>query len=419
MYEDFLRKIENKEAKVAVIGLGYVGLPLALEISKVGFNVFGIDIDKSRIENLKNNSKEITFFTDFSPVQESDIIIICVPTPLNKLREPDISYIVSATKSISKFLKVNSLVILESTTYPGTTEEVVKSILEEKGLTCGKNFFLCFSPERIDPGNKVWKINNTPKVVGGVTDFCTNLGRKFYSTFIKEVIPVSNTVTAEMAKLLENTFRAVNIALVNEIAIVCKKIGVDVWEVIKAAKTKPFGFMAFYPGPGLGGHCIPIDPQYLSWKLKSFYSHNVKFVDLADEVNSFMPEYTVSRIIEILNTVGKSLSESSILVIGASYKKDVGDIRESPALTIIKKLIENYSTVSYYDPYVPRLRLSNNLTLLSLDNITEEDLKNADCTVILTNHTDIDYKFIVENSKMVFDTRNVVESFGLDNIIKL
>ncbi len=432
--EALIKRIREKRAKIGVIGLGYVGLPLAVEFAKKGFKVYGIDVSKKRVSDLKKGSSYIldvssrdlrevvkngnlTATCDFSVLKKLDAVIICVPTPLRKTREPDISYILSASKEIAKYFKRGKIVVLESTTYPGTTEEIILPMLSINGLKVGRDFFLTFSPERVDPANKNFKTANIPKVVGGMTQECTDIAKVLYGQIVDEVIGVTSPKTAEMVKLLENTFRSVNIGLVNELALMCDRLGINVWEVIDAAKTKPFGFMPFYPGPGLGGHCIPIDPLYLSWKAR-MYGFEARFIELAALVNSEMPHYVVEKIAGGLNRFRKSINGSKILLVGMAYKKDVNDIRESPAIEIMKILIEKGAIVNFFDPYVdileadglrmPCVKLSKNL------------LKNQDCITIITDHTKIDYKFIVDNSKLIVDTRNALKNFiSKGTIIKL
>ncbi|RMF94524.1 MAG: nucleotide sugar dehydrogenase [Candidatus Schekmanbacteria bacterium] len=417
--------IKTKKAKVAVIGLGYVGLPLAMEIVNGGFSVVGIDVEKKKVNRinrgsspvldvsddiLKNalNSKRFSSTTDYSILKKADIITICVPTPLRKTRDPDISYIIAAINNVKNFIRKGQLIILESTTYPGTTRELIKPTLESSGLKAGKDFFLAFSPERIDPGNKEFTTKNTPKVVGGISPKCTKIAALFYSQFIDSVTEVSNSDSAEMVKLLENTFRSVNIGLVNEMALICDKLGINVWEVIDAAATKPFGFMPFYPGPGLGGHCIPIDPHYLSWKLKEL-NFNARFIELAGEVNSHMPEFVISKITDSLNIRNKSVKGAKVLIIGVSYKRDINDMRESPALDIIGILDEKGAKISYYDPYIPSFTLKGKK--YKSKNLTPNEIKNADCVVITTNHSCIDYEKVVKHSKLIVDTRNALKNF--------
>jgi len=414
--------------------MGYVGLPLALEFCKVGFDVTGIDLDKKKIDSINNGKSYIEdatdadigsavrqgrlhATTDFSVLQQIDTVSICVPTPLRKTKDPDISYIISATKEIKKYLHPGQLIVLESTTYPGTTDEIILPELESSGLKVGVDFFLAFSPERIDPVNKLFNTKNTPKIIGGVTLKCTESARALYSQAVDKIITVGSTRAAEMVKLLENTFRAVNIGLVNEIAIICNKLGMDVWEIIDAAATKPFGFMPFYPGPGLGGHCIPVDPLYLSWKLKMF-NYNARFIELASEVNTNMPYFVVTKVFDALNAHRKSINGSNILVLGAAYKKDVGDVRESPALDVIRLLKDKGGVISYNDPHIPLLH-EDNMDLRSIDLSDYSALNNYDCTVIVTDHSSYDYKKVVECSNIVVDTRNATKGIVSNKIVRL
>ena len=430
---NLIKKIDDRSAKVGVIGLGYVGLPLAMEFVNSGYEVTGIDIDKNKINSLhdgKNyindvNDKDLKnavdrgFFkgsNDFSLVKELDTISICVPTPLNKEKNPDISYIVSVMDEIKNYLHPNMIIILESTTYPGSTRELILPYFEKDNLILGKNICLCFSPERIDPGNKTYNTSNTPKIIGGLTPACSETGKKLYSTIINEVIIVSSPETAEMVKLLENTFRAINIGLANEVAIMCEKLGVNAWEVIDAAATKPFGFMKFTPGPGLGGHCIPVDPYYLSWKLKTL-DYDARFIKLAGEINTQMPKHVVDLISFGLNKNQKALSSSEILIIGVAYKKDIDDYRESPALDIIQILIEAGSKIKYYDPMVPKLKLMNH-TIESEPDLNPDNIKKHDMCVIVTDHTAIDYDLIMTHCKLIVDTRNVFKNDN-DKLIRL
>lgn len=420
MLNNLLEKIKNRKAKVGIIGLGYVGLPLAVEYAEEGFSVIGLDIlkekvamvnaAKSYIDDIPDSrltalvkSGKLLATTDPAQIKKMDTVSICVPTPLSKTKDPDISYILSAVKWIKKYLKKEMLIILESTTYPGTTEDMILPLLESSGLKVGRDFYLAFSPERIDPGNPVFATKNTPRVVGGITPRCTKAAKLFYEQVIENVVPMSSTKAAEMVKLLENTFRAVNIGLVNEVALMCDRLKINVWEIIDAAASKPFGFMPFYPGPGLGGHCIPIDPHYLSWKLKSL-NYYARFIELAGDINSRMPEYVVERIRRALNNKTKAIKKSKILVLGVSYKKDIMDTRESPALDVIKLLHEEGARIYFNDPQVLEIKL-NNLKLKS-SRLTKAILKSADLVVILTDHSDYDYKKIVENARLIFDTRN-------------
>ena len=432
--EELKKKIANKTAKVSVIGLGYVGLPLAVEIGKTGFSVIGIDIDKEKVDKVNNgksyipdvvegelnklvSKKELLATSNHEILKEVDIVSICVPTPLRKTREPDISYIIAAASEASKYLHQGQLIILESTTFPGTTKDIILPELEKKGLKVGKDFFLSFSPERVDPGNKKYTIKNTPKVVGGITTECTEITKIYYEQIIEKVILVASTEEAEMTKLLENIFRSVNIALANELTLMCDRLEIDIWNVIEAATTKPFGFMPFYPGPGLGGHCIPIDPVYLSWKAKTygFYS---KFIEFAEEVNKNMPHYVVRKITDALNIHKKCLNGSKILILGVAYKENVGDVRESPALDIIEILGRQGAEVIYNDPYVPQIRIGERKwQSLSLN---ENLLSQADCVVITTAHSSYDYKWIVESARLVVDTRNATKNLvNKEKIVKI
>jgi len=424
-------KIQAKKAKIGIIGLGYVGLPLAVAFSKKGYFVYGIDTNPRHIERLNKGEKYIVdikpkevlslirkkrFFptTNTSVLANCDCVIICVPTPLRKVKMPDISYVLAAAKTIKKYLK-NQLIILESTSYPATTREVVLPVLAETGKSVEKDFFLCFSPERVNPADKNFPLTKIPKVVGGFSQNSTNLARLLYSKIIKKVFPASSPEVAETAKLLENTFRLVNIALANEFAIVCNKLGISVWEVIEAAKTKPFGFMPFYPGPGLGGHCIPIDPLYLSWKAKKL-GFKTKMIDLASYINHFMPKYVIERLKKLLHSRGIKLKDAKILILGVAYKKDVKDLRESPALEIIEELQAKGAKVSFYDPFLPYLKI-HEIDLKRIE-FNKKSLKVFDCAIVVTDHSNVDYKFIKNNVKLIFDARNVYKGGG-KNIIKL
>jgi UDP-N-acetyl-D-glucosamine dehydrogenase len=422
---------ENSIGAVSIIGLGYVGLPLAMAFAEKGVKVMGIDVDSNKVDMLRKgksyvediSNKELKenlgcFYptTDFSILSSVNNVIICVPTPLNKTKDPDVSYIISASNEVAKYLHKGMLIILESTTYPGTTEEVLKSIFEERGLKAGQDFCLAFSPERIDPGNKKFNVKNTPKVVGGITKRCTERAVELYSKIIEKVVPVSSPAAAEAVKLLENTFRSVNIALVNEVAQLCHRMGIDAWEVIDAASTKPFGFIPFYPGPGIGGHCIPIDPLYLSWKAKLF-NFRTRFIELADEINSKMPEYVVYRLFETLNEAGKSIKGAKILVLGVAYKKDVGDTRESPALEVIRLILEKGGEVIYNDPYAPKFTFFGK-TLHSVE-ISNSVLETSDCVLILTDHNLYDWESISKGAKLVLDTRNAVNGVSSKSVYKL
>ncbi len=427
MVEEQLEKIKNKKIKVGVVGLGYVGLPLAIQIARAGFKVIGFDIEydkikkinegqakifnikKSEIKTLIDNNK-LTTTDNYAFLSDVDIVCICVPTPLDKYQQPDISYIKKAAEDIAKFLHLGMLVILESTTYPGTTEDFIKPILENKyKLKCGNDFFLAFSPERIDPGNKKYDVKDIPKIVGGADVNSTRLASLFYKSILEsDIIPVSSSRVAEMVKIYENIFRNVNIALVNEMAILCHRMGIDIWEVIEAAKTKPYGFMPFYPGPGVGGHCIPVDPFYLTWKARE-YNYHTKFIELAGEINRYMPEYVVERISNILSIkFKKSLNGARILILGVAYKQDISDLRGSPALEIISKLRKEQAIISYYDPYVSDF-LYNGEKLFSLEEITKDNIKNNDLVVITTAHSKIDYDFVAKHSRIIFDTQNIIK----------
>jgi UDP-N-acetyl-D-glucosamine dehydrogenase len=430
------KKIESRKANVAVIGLGYVGLPLAVEMSKSGFKVVGIDVSKHKVDTINAReshvidvpSEEVAALvdagrlsatTDYSNVADCDAIIVCVPTPLNKTKDPDVSFIVDACTEIRNYLHKDQLIVLESTTYPGFTREVVVPLLEESesGLRAGQDFHVAFSPERIDPGNPVYKVQNTTKIVGGYTPKCTELTALLYGQYIENVHPVSSTDAAEMVKLLENTFRAVNIGLVNEVALMCHKLGVNTWEVIDAAATKPFGFMPFYPGPGLGGHCIPIDPLYLSWKLKAL-NYQARFIELAHAINTSMPEFTVALVQNALNDHRKCLRGSRLLLLGVAYKKDIDDYRESPALEIIELLLAKGAEVSYHDPFVPRIEMQHG-EMTSVD--ADGDFGRYDAVVITTNHSCFDYDQIVSEAQLVVDTRNATKkvSAGREKIALL
>ncbi len=433
MAKKLLKKINDKSASIAVVGLGYVGLPLAVEFAREGFYVTGIDVSADKVKKInagKNyiqdvdskllkklvKEKNLSATTDFTVMKKIDCVSICVPTPLSKTGDPDISYMIAARDAILPHIKSPLLFVLESTTYPGSTYELIVTKMVENGLKVGKDIFIAFSPERVDPGNPVYKTHNTPKVVGGVTKQCTKLATALYSSIIQTIVPVSSETTAEMTKLLENTFRSINIGLVNEVAIMCKYLGVDVWEVIKAASTKPFGYTPFFPGPGLGGHCIPIDPLYLSWKLKTL-NYRARFIELADEVNTSMPEHVLTLICDALNTKKKSVNGSKILVLGMAYKKDIDDMRESPAITICELLLQRGAKISYHDSYIPECRLDEK-PFKSL-KLTPAEIKKADCVVILTGHTNVDYKEVVKNSKLVVDTRNATKGIRRKNIIRL
>jgi UDP-N-acetyl-D-glucosamine dehydrogenase len=430
--EQLTEKIRTRAARVGVVGLGYVGLPLALEFAKAGFQVTGIDLQQSKVDQINagtsyiqdvpehelrdlSESHRLRATADFAAVAELDTINICVPTPLRKTKDPDMSYILSACQQIAQYVHPGMLIILESTTYPGTTEEVLLPALADTGLVIGSDFFLCFSPERVDPGNPAFQTRNIPKVVGGVTAECTRLGSLFYSQALETVIPVSSTRVAEMVKLLENTFRMINIGLVNEIAMMSSRMGIDVWEVIEAAASKPFGFMPFYPGPGLGGHCIPIDPFYLSWKSRQA-GIEARFIELAGQINGQMPHFVVEKIQNGLNECGKPLKNSHVHVLGVAYKRDIDDVRESPALDIIHLLTKRGVRVTYTDPYVPALQVDG-IGLSS--SPLEEEISKADCTVVITDHSKVDYAEVAANARLIVDTRNALRGFQSDRIIRL
>ena len=424
-------KIRSRRAKVGVVGLGYVGLPLAVEFAGAGFHVTGIDLSEAKTErvNLADSyvgdvpsdalaplveAGNLKATTDFSVIRELDTINICVPTPLRKTKDPDMSYIVSACQEIAKHFHPGMLLTLESTTYPGTTDELVLPMFTQQGMEVGRDFFLCFSPERVDPGNPRYQTKNIPKVVGGVTPACTDLGRLFYSQALQHVVPVSSTQVAEMVKLLENTFRMINIGLVNEIALMCDRIGINVWEVIDAAATKPFGFMPFYPGPGLGGHCIPIDPFYLSWKTKQA-GIEARFIELAGYINGQMPHFVVEKVTDALNDLAKPVRGSRIHVFGVAYKRNIDDVRESPALDILLLLKRMGGELSYSDPYVPVLHMDG----VDLFAKPEEAVSEADCAVIITDHSDFDYKALVERAPLIVDTRNALKGIVSEKIVRL
>jgi len=430
--EQLKERIAKRTAKVGVLGLGYVGLPLAVEFATAGFDVTGIDVQADKVDRFNagqsyvKDVKDEVFgplvkagklraTTDFSVIEGLDTIDICVPTPLRKTKDPDMSYVVSATEQIAQHMHPGFLVMLESTTYPGTTDELVLPKLQESGLQVGRDFFLCFSPERVDPGNPKFHTGNIPKVVGGITPACTELGALFYGQALEKVVPVSSTRVAEMVKLLENTFRMINIGLANEMALMCSRMGIDVWEVIDAAATKPFGFMPFYPGPGLGGHCIPIDPFYLSWKSREA-GIEARFIELAGYINGQMPQYVVERIQDALNDVAKPLRGSRVHILGVAYKRDISDVRESPALDIIHLLLRRGAIVSYSDAFVPKIA-TDGLELLAEELLPAAD--QADCVVIVTDHSGIDYAALVEHSRLVFDARNALKGMESPKIFKL
>jgi len=413
-------KIQTRKAKIGIIGMGYVGIPLGLEFEKAGFTIIGFDKDKKRVDDI-NNGKQVmkhissnlmsefiksnraTATTDFTKIQEADCLILCVPTPLDEHEQPDMSYVESATNEISKNISKGQLIVLESTTYPGTTREIVMPLLEKSNLKAGKDFFLAYSPEREDPGNKEFSVSKIPKVIGGYTNNCLQMTCELYDTIVSETVKVSSMETAESTKLMENIFRAVNIAMVNELKLVFDRMGVNIWEVIDAAKTKPFGFMPFYPGPGMGGHCIPIDPFYLSWKAKEFNTE-AKFIELAGEINRKMTENIAHRVGKALNDDKKSIRESKILIIGLAYKKDIDDIRESPAIKIIDLLKYKGAKIDYHDPFVNEFR-----NLRSID-LTTKNIQKYDSLIITTDHSEIDYEMIGKHASLVVDTRNIMSS---------
>jgi UDP-N-acetyl-D-glucosamine dehydrogenase len=430
--EKLIEKIVAHEARVGVVGLGYVGLPLAVEFAKRGFAVTGIDVHQAKVDELNAGvsyiqdvptetvrelvaSGRLRATTDFSAVRELDTVDICVPTPLRKTKDPDMSYIVSACEEIAKYMHPGMLVILESTTYPGTTDELVLPMLDKPDVRVGEEWFLCFSPERVDPGNPTYQTFNIPKVIGGMTPACTRVGTAFYSQALQTVVPVGSTRVAEMVKLLENTFRMINIGLVNEMALMCDRMGIDVWEVIDAAATKPFGFMPFYPGPGLGGHCIPIDPFYLSWKTKQA-GIEARFIELAGYINGQMPHFVVDTIQDALNNHAKPVKGSHVHILGMAYKRDIEDMRESPALDIALLLKQRGALVTYSDPYVPRVKFDV-LDLESADPV--ESARKADCVVIVTDHRGVDYKRVLDEARLVVDTRNALKQFSSEKIVRL
>lgn len=431
-----LNKFRNKEAKIAILGMGYVGLPLAVVFAEAGFDVTGIDPIKEKIDLLNKgesyiidvpteqvakliDAKKLHATTDFSVLKDMDAVSICVPTPLRKTGDPDLSFIISATESLSQYIHPGMVVVLESSTYPGTTREMVlPRLLECCDYEVGKDFYLAFSPERVDPGRTDWTTINTPKVMGGITEDCSEISSLWYAQALEKVVPVTSTEVAEMAKLLENTFRMINIGLVNELAIMCDRLNIDVWEVIDAAATKPFGFMKFTPGPGLGGHCIPIDPLYLSWKLKSL-NYNARFIELASEINTNMPRFVVGKVQDALNEVGKPVKGSNILILGAAYKPDIDDIRESPALDVIHLLEQKGAKVDYHDPYVQRID-HEDWEMESIKDLNK-GLTESDCVVIVTNHKIYDYSEILEKSTLIVDSRNAIGEIGRKNpkVVKL
>jgi UDP-N-acetyl-D-glucosamine dehydrogenase len=428
MRTELLGKIIERRAVVGVIGLGYVGLPLAVEFGRAGFTVIGFEVDAARIEIVNKGESyipdvssqvlqslvergKLSATTDFSRLAQADAVIICVPTPLRKTKEPDISYILAAVEQVCNNLHPPQLVILESTTYPGTTDEVLLPMLVEKGFALDTDFYLAFSPERVDPGNKQFQTHNIPKVVGGASAVSTEVAATLYQAVVERVHKVSSARVAETAKLLENTFRSVNIGLVNELAQLCYHLGIDSWEVIGAAATKPFGFMAFYPGPGIGGHCIPLDPHYLSWKAR-LHGFEARFIGLAEEVNSHMPRHVSQLVQDGLNNQSKALKGARVLLLGVAYKRDISDVRESPALGIIEQLQRKSAQVSYHDPFVPEVKLEGEGSLSNVE-LTDEALSNCDCLVIVTDHSGVDYSRAVRLAPLIIDTRNITRKLGL------
>jgi UDP-N-acetyl-D-glucosamine dehydrogenase len=422
MVDETIERFRDGDVTLAIIGLGYVGLPLALEAGEAGIRVLGFDVNpgvvdgvnagRSHIQDVESEgvaalreAGTLEATTDMARLRECDAISICVPTPLSKTRDPDVSYILASSEAVAASLRPGQLVVLESTTYPGTTREILLPALQKTGLTVGEDFFLCFSPERVDPGNPTWHTRNTPKVIGGVTEACTRLGTILYERFIDTMVPVSSTEAAELTKILENTFRSVNIGLVNETAIIADRLGVDIWEVIEAADTKPFGFMKFTPGPGLGGHCIPVDPHYLSWKMRTL-NYKTRFIELASEINAEMPLFVVGKVREALNASKKAVNGSRVLLLGVAYKRDIDDVRESPALDVLKLLQEDGAEVHYHDPYVPTIQVDEGGATMDSVPLTDEALSRADCVVILTDHRAFDYGEIVEKSRALVDARN-------------
>jgi UDP-N-acetyl-D-glucosamine dehydrogenase len=422
-HAQLLAKLNSRQATVGIVGLGYVGLPLAVEFAEAGYTVIGLDVTQPKVDLINRGesyipdiptsrlaplvqSGKLRATSSYAEMGAVDALSICVPTPLTKTKDPDMSFVVMAVDAVAAVARPGMLVVLESTTYPGTTVELVAPKLRERGFTIGEDIFVAFSPERIDPGNQKYGVRNTPKVVGGMTAACTEAAATYYGAAVDTIVPVGSPTAAEMVKLLENTFRAVNIGLVNEVALMCDKLGVDVWDVIDAAKSKPFGFMAFYPGPGLGGHCIPVDPHYLSWKLKAL-NYTARFIELASEVNTQMPLYVVNKIADALNDDGKAVRGARVLVLGAAYKRDIDDVRESPALDVIELLRNKGAQVSYHDPHVPSLRLHGGASMESIAYSTQA-LADADCVVVITDHSTYDWMQIAQTAKVLVDTRHAV-----------
>jgi UDP-N-acetyl-D-glucosamine dehydrogenase len=430
---DLKKKIRDRSAKVGVVGLGYVGLPLAVEMAREGYRVTGIDLIRDKVEAVNSGisyvldvpsetllsfvaGNQIRATQSMAAVEELDTLNICVPTPLRKNKDPDVSYIVAAVEAIRNHIRPGQLIILESTTYPGTTREIVQPILEESGLKAGRDFFLAYSPERVDPGNQQYKTRNIPKVVGGVTTRCTEMAAFLYQQFVASVIPVSSTDCAEMVKLLENTFRSVNIALANEMALTCHTLGINVWEVIEAAKTKPFGFMPFYPGPGLGGHCIPVDPYYLTWKAK-MNGCEPRLIELAGHINGQMPMFTIGLVADALNERGKSVKGSKILGLGVAYKRDTNDVRESPAFQVLEGLLGKGASIYFSDPHVSSITIKGNV--MKSVELSAANLASMDCTVVLTDHSAFDYDLVAQFSPLIIDTRNALDGHSRRDIIAL
>ncbi|TDM32443.1 nucleotide sugar dehydrogenase [Macrococcoides canis] len=434
MHEQLIEKFNNKTATIGVLGLGYVGLPLAVEKAKAGYKVIGFDVQEDKVNKVNAgenyigdvipedltklvNEGMLSATNDFAKICEADAVAICVPTPIDIYKQPNMKYVESSAKSIAEHITEGTLVVLESTTYPGTTEEIIKTAIEEKGFIVGENVFIAYSPERVDPGNKLFKTKNTPKVVGGITEKCTQVAATMYRNVLEgDIHEVSSPSVAEMEKLLENTFRNINIALANEMAMLCEKMNIDVWEVVDAAATKPYGFMPFYPGPGLGGHCIPIDPWYLTYKAREYNIHT-KLIQTAGEINDSMPEYVVNRMMQLLNKNKKALAGSKVLVLGVAYKKDIDDYRESPILPILNLLTEAEAKWEVVDPYIPTFKL--NKEMVETVEMTEEKIREADIVLIATNHSDFDYRVILNNSKLILDTRNSYDKITSDLYFKL
>jgi len=426
-------RISSGEAVLGVVGLGYVGLPLAVEMARAGHKVIGLDISKDKVDLINAGQSYIpdvssdvlaslvkdgliVASTDFAHAAEADAVAICVPTPLNEMKEPDTSFMESAARSVAPYLHKEMLITLESTTYPGTTEEVIQPILEAGGLKVGTDFYLAFSPERVDPGNPHFQTRNTPKVIGGVTPACTELAVALYERYIDTVVPVSSTRAAEMTKLLENIFRSVNIALMNELLMLSERMGINLWEVVDAAKTKPFGYMPFYPGPGLGGHCIPIDPFYLSWKARE-YDFRTEFIELSGKINENMPYYVVNRLLDAMNDQRKALFGSKVLVLGVAYKADIDDMRESPAIKVASLIKTKGADIVYHDPWITEFIVDGKL-VESVD-LTAETLAEVDAVIIVTDHSNVDYQLVVDESKLILDTRNVLKSFNSPKVVRL